>query len=159
MKLQMKKPLAIAVLVVLFQLVFISASFAAPPAQEGYGWGNGGNNGTYHRVRSGETLFSIGRDYGVNPYWIAQTNNLRNPNRIYSGQVLYIPSRGDGCNYGCDGPGSNRYRVRRGDTLTSIAYNFGVSPWAIARANQIYNLNRIYVGQLLIIPTDGYQRY
>ena len=154
MKLQMKKPLVIAILVVLFQLVFISATYAAPPAQQGYG-----GNGTYHRVRSGETLFSIGRHYDVNPYWIAQANNLRNPNRIYSGQVLYIPSRGDGCNYGCDGPGSNRYRVRRGDTLTRIAYRFGVSPWAIARANRIYNLNHIYVGQLLYIPTDGYQRY
>lgn len=154
MKLKMKKPLVIAILVVLFQLVFISAIYAAPPAQQGYG-----GNGTYHRVRSGETLFSIGRQYGVNPYRIAQTNNIRNPNRIYSGQVLYIPSGGDGCNYGCDGPGSNYYRVRRGDTLTSIAYHYGVNPWVIANANRIYNLNRIYVGQVLYIPTDGYQRY
>jgi len=143
--LRMKKPLVIAILVILLLALTVSVASAS--------------NGTYHRVRSGETLFSIGRQYGVNPYWIAQANNLRNPNRIYSGQVLYIPSQGDGCNSGCDDPGSNRYRVRRGDTLTSIAYRFGVSPWAIARANRIYNLNRIYVGQVLYIPTDGYQRY
>jgi LysM repeat protein len=145
MKLQMKKPLVIAILVILLLALTVSVASAS-----------GGN---YHRVRSGETLFSIGRHYGVNPYSIADANNLRNPNRIYSGQVLYIPAGGDGCNYGCDGPGSNYYRVRRGDTLTSIAYRYGVNPWAIANANRIYNLNRIYVGQVLYIPTDGYQRY
>jgi spore germination protein len=145
MKLQLKKPLVIAILVILLLALTVSVASAS--------------GGSYHRVRYGETLFSIGRQYGVNPYRIADANNLRNPNRIYSGQVLYIPSGGDGCDYGCDGPGSNYYRVRRGDTLTGIAYHFGVNPWAIARANRIYNLNRIYVGQVLYIPRDGYQRY
>jgi hypothetical protein len=48
----------------------------------------------YHVVRSGETLFSIGRLYGVNPYTIASTNGLANPNYIQIGQVLYIPAPG-----------------------------------------------------------------
>jgi LysM repeat protein len=42
--------------------------------------------------------------------------------------------------------------VRWGDTLNSISYRTGVSPWAIAQANGIYNLNRIYAGQALWIP-------
>jgi LysM repeat protein len=37
-------------------------------------------------------LFSIGRRYGVNPYYIAKVNGLRNPNYIYAGQILYIPA-------------------------------------------------------------------
>lgn len=45
----------------------------------------------YHVVRPGETLFSIGRLYGVNPYTIASMNGLSNPNYIQIGQVLYIP--------------------------------------------------------------------
>lgn len=59
-----------------------------------------------HVVHYGETLFSIGRHYDVNPYHIAEANNLYNPNHIYAGQVLYIPhgSRypwhaGSGCGY------------------------------------------------------------
>ena len=48
----------------------------------------------YHVVRAGETLFSIGRLYGVNPYVIAQVNGLPNPNYIRIGQVLYIPGSG-----------------------------------------------------------------
>jgi LysM repeat protein len=107
----MRKISTIAILVLLLQLVLISASYAAPPAH-----GDGGN-GTYHRVRYGETLFSIGRQYGVYPYTIAQVNGLRNPNRIYAGQVLYIPSSGGwndcggcgNCGSGCGDQGRVRY--------------------------------------------------
>jgi hypothetical protein len=45
----------------------------------------------YHVVRAGETLFSIGRLYGVNPYTIASANGLPNPDYIQIGQLLYIP--------------------------------------------------------------------
>lgn len=46
----------------------------------------------YHTVRAGETLYSIGRLYGVNPYTIASVNGLANPDYIRIGQVLYIPA-------------------------------------------------------------------
>ena len=46
----------------------------------------------YHVVCAGETLYAIGRRYGVNPYTIASANGLANPNYIRIGQVLYIPS-------------------------------------------------------------------
>jgi hypothetical protein len=45
----------------------------------------------YHVVRPGETLFAIGRLYGVNPYAIASMNGLPNPDYIRIGQVLYVP--------------------------------------------------------------------
>lgn len=44
------------------------------------------------------------------------------------------------------------HRVRRGDTLYSIARRYGVSVRAIAAANGIRNIHLIYVGQRLIIP-------
>lgn len=148
---------AISILVILLLALTVSVAAAS-----------GGN---YHTVRYGETLFSIGRYYGVNPYHIAEVNGLPNPNCIYAGQKLLIPSYGyqDGrCYGGCYddvqydggydggyGHGSNYHKVRRGETLTSIAYYYGVSPWAIARANHIYNLDRIYVGQVLHIPYGG----
>ncbi|MCB0193859.1 MAG: LysM peptidoglycan-binding domain-containing protein [Anaerolineae bacterium] len=64
-----------------------------------------------HVVHYGETLFSIGRQYDVHPYHIAEANNLYNPNHIYAGQVLYIPHGssypwGAGCGYNdCGGYG------------------------------------------------------
>lgn len=166
MKKYFKKSLLIAVLVVALLAVTVSVAFAS--------------GGTYHRVSYGETLFSIGRYYGVNPYAIADANDLYNPNHIYAGQVLYIPSyhHYDGCNYNCDGYqdgyydgyydgcydctdyydgyAPNHHVVAYGETLTSIAYYYGISPWALAQANRIYNLNRIYAGQVLYIPSAGY---
>jgi len=52
-------------------------------------------------------------------------------------------------------PTPTRYVVQRGDTLYSIARRFGVSIWQLASLNNIYNINLIYVGQVLIIPAPG----
>ncbi len=80
----MKKLVPLIIALVLLLLI-VPASYAAPPA-------DGGDGSCYHTVQYGETLFSIGRLYGVNPYQIARVNGLQNPNYIYAGQVLYIPS-------------------------------------------------------------------
>ncbi|MCO6450338.1 MAG: L,D-transpeptidase family protein [Caldilineales bacterium] len=42
--------------------------------------------------------------------------------------------------------------VKRGETLSAIAVRYGVSVNALARANNIRNRNRIFVGQRLRIP-------
>jgi len=109
----------------------------------------------WHQVRWGETLFSIGRMYGVNPYAIAAANGLPNPNYIQGGQWLYIPRPGPGPGP-VPGPGPGpwcrNYIVRPGDTLSGIAWRFGTTVWAIARANGIWNPNLIRVGQWLCIP-------
>jgi LysM repeat protein len=44
------------------------------------------------------------------------------------------------------------YTVRWGDTLSGIAWRFGVNMWAIVRANRIANPNCIYAGTRLYIP-------
>jgi len=54
-------------------------------------------------------------------------------------------------------PQANRYVVQCGDTLYSIARRFGVSVWQLASLNNIYNVNLIYIGQVLIIPAAGPQ--
>lgn len=47
-----------------------------------------------HVVRPGDTIYSIGRLYGVTPQAIIQANGLANPNLIYVGQRLTIPRGG-----------------------------------------------------------------
>jgi LysM repeat protein len=103
----------------------------------------------WHTVARGETLFSIGRLYGVSPWAIATANRLVNPNRIYVGQALYIPA-----GPGYPGPGTcgSYYIVQGGDTLFRIGIAYRVSPWSIAAANRIYNMNHILAGQRLFIP-------
>lgn len=109
----------------------------------------GGTTGTttYYIVRRGDTLYSIARRFGTTYQALAAINGLRSPHRIYVGQRLVIPG------YGTAVPPSQRvYVVRSGDTLWSIALRYGTSPWAIAAANGLWNLNLIYVGQRLVIP-------
>lgn len=48
--------------------------------------------------------------------------------------------------------------VQRGETLFRIALRYGTTVSAIASANGIYNINRIYVGQRLIIPAALHPR-
>ncbi len=112
-----------------------------------------------HVVRPGEYLARIAVRYGTTVQAIAQANGLRNPNRIYVGQRLIIPTSAPAPSPTVVAPplpessnGGTVYVVRPGDTLYAIAVNFHVTPYAIARANGLRNLNWIYVGQRLIIP-------
>ncbi len=52
-------------------------------------------------------------------------------------------------------PVMQRYVVRYGDTLSTIAHLFGVSLRDLAHANGIVNPNMVYVGQVLRIPVSG----
>jgi putative chitinase len=107
----------------------------------------------WHTVKSGETLSSIARRYGTTWQAIAKANNLSNPNNIYVGQKLKIPSAsGDssggttGCRY--------RHTVKTGEWVWQIARDYGVSPYDILAANglSIQSANTIYPGTVLCIP-------
>jgi LysM repeat protein len=101
-----------------------------------------------HIVQSGETLYSIARSYGVNMWAIARANGIADPNHIRAGQRLVIPTG----QAGGIGHTATVHMVQSGETLYSIANRYGVSVWAIARANGITNPNLIYAGQRLAIP-------
>jgi LysM repeat protein len=139
----MRKALLILGLVLLLQLALVTTSSAASPPSAGF----------WHQVRYGETLFSIGRMYHINPYTICHANGLKNCNHIYAGQALWIPRA-----HSPQPPHPGKctcasyHTVKYGQTLYSIARHYGVSPWAIARCNGIYNMNLIYAGQRLCIP-------
>jgi LysM repeat protein len=83
----MKKVLTITAAVFLVQLLIVSISFAAPPIS---------NSEVYYIVKQGDTLFSIGRQYGVSAQAIAYANGLQDQNQINLGQELFIPLGGGG---------------------------------------------------------------
>ena len=99
---------AMIVFTVLVALLLVAAPAAAAPAEAPVNAGAvaapQAAAARYHWVRPGETLFSIGRMYGVSAWAIASANHLGNPNRIYAGQCLYIPPR-PVCNYSWCGCG------------------------------------------------------
>ena len=56
-----------------------------------YGGGWTPRCGSTYVVRSGDTLYSISRAYGVSPWSIATANGISNLGRIYVGQRLHLP--------------------------------------------------------------------
>jgi LysM repeat protein len=106
------------------------------------------SNPVVHIVQWGENLTSIARRYGTTIQAIVQANQLSNANRIYAGQRLIIPGA-----WTPPPPSSgNTHVVRYGDTLSAIAYRYGVRTSDLAWLNGIANPNRIYPGQRLLIP-------
>jgi LysM repeat protein len=106
--------------------------------------------GFCHTVRPGETVSSIAAKYGVTVQAIVQANHLSNPNLIYVGQCLIIPTAAPKPPAGkvC----KTTYVVKPGDYLKQIAARYGVSWQVIAQLNGLTNPNYIYPGQKLVIP-------
>ena len=139
----------ILVIVLIASLLSPIAAIAAPAQNER---GNTEWVQVYTVVR-GDTLSGIAWSFGVSEDALMQANSLRNANHIYVGQQLIIPER---TNYGKGGPEcAAYYTVRRGDTLSEIAYYNGIDEYALARANGVYDLNDIYVGQTLCLPAKS----
>ena len=97
---------------------------------------------TDYTVRRGDTLWAIARRYHTTVEDIAQANGITDPNRIYVGQVLRIPTTGAYADY----------TVVQGDTLWAIARRCGTTVEELVRVNHIENPNLIYVGQVLKVP-------
>jgi LysM repeat protein len=107
---------------------------------------------TSYTVKPGDRLFSIGRQFGVNPYAIAQANRIGPPYTIRPGLVLVIPAGGTVGPSPTPGPAPARHTVVAGETVYSIARKYGRSAAAIINANSLANPNFIFPGQVLNIP-------
>ena len=82
---------------------------------------------------------------------LVKLNNISNPNLIYAGSTLKIPTNSSSSTGSC----TSTYVVQSGDTLSQIALNYGTTVTQIAYANNIRNVNLIYTGQTLYIPTSN----
>ena len=100
-----------------------------------------------HRVRSGESLYTIGKRYGVSVDRLKAANGLRR-NTIRVGQELVIPARSSG---GAAASNAKVHRVRSGDTLSEIARRYGTTVSKLRSANGLSS-NRLRIGQELNIP-------
>lgn len=138
---------------------------AAAPAQD-----------ATHTVGLGDTLDKIARRYGVSASAIIQANGLTNPDVIYVGQKLRIPSGAatTGSTTQTTGSASQPVQtpapqpapikqtvhvVQSGDTLAKIAQKYRVSVSALVEANGLASADMIRVGQRLQIPGQGVTKY
>lgn len=114
--------------------------------------GSNPDNMFLYTVKKGDTLYSIARVYGVNVNSIKNLNYLTS-NNLYIGQVLRIPeiyTKPDDMYV----PDYVNYKVKRGDTLYSIAKAYGVTVDSLIQDNALKN-NSLTVGQNLKIRTNN----
>ena len=110
-----------------------------------------------HRVRYGESLWTISKKYSVSIHDLAAVNKIRNRNKVRVGQKLNVPLKGgrvwgNGDNGGPAGSSKKVYKVKRGDTLGQIAENFRTSASKVRRWNNMkYGSHLIHPGQKLVI--------
>ncbi len=94
----------------------------------------------YHKIAPGDTLTSIAREYHSTPHAIVQANDLEIQAELEPESKLVIPIA----------PGKHppseqatyarritRYKVHKGDTVQSVADNFGVPPIMVRRWNHL----------------------
>ena len=85
----------------------------------------------YHKVQGGETLASIARTYHTTPKAIAEANDLNdglNNSAVAPETRLIIPiAAGKQADTSTYARAITHYKVRKGDTVESVAENFGVS--------------------------------
>ncbi len=148
--------IAVASIAGIVLLLTVSAVFAFP-----------------YLVQPGDTLWELSRRYGTTIDAIVQANpgKITNPNLIYSGDTIEIPSdqtpappqptATPGGSTVTPAPTSvpttpapgGTYTVQYGDTLYKIAAKFNTTVSAILAVNpQITNPNLIYPGQVINLP-------
>lgn len=93
-----------------------------------------------YTVKSGDSLYSIAKKYGISANELKSYNNL-NSNLLSIGQTLLIPAKEE----------YMTYYVKKGDSLYSIATEFNTT---VNRIKEINNLttNTLSIGQILVIP-------
>jgi len=114
-----------------------------------------------HRVRTGDTLSEISRQYGVSVRSIQQVNGMGRRTLIRVNQTLLVPTSA-ASRYADLGPGvptdtvpgeALTYRVRRGDTLYAIARRYDTTPRSIASASGISVNKLLRIGErLTVVP-------
>ena len=139
---QLKKIFVLFMLAAVITVAFIPASPALAA----------GDCGDSYTVKKGDYLRKIARLCETSVAAIERANpDIKNPNRIYPGQVILLPGaliKGSGS--------TDIYIVDNADTMNSIAARFGTTVKNLLKLNpEVKDASVIYEGQRLAVPKAG----
>lgn len=95
-------------------------------------------NETY-TIKPGDTLSGIAQRYNTSYQTLAAMNGIENPDIINAGTTIKVPNTGVASS-------SQKYTIKLGDTLSSIAQKFNTSYQKLAQLNGIADPNKINAG-------------
>lgn len=102
------------------------------------------NSWRYHVATPEDTLASIAQSFHVKLADLAAVNELHVDDPVHAGEALVVPVAPVAATRHL------RYRVRRGDSIVTVADRFGVTTTQLRRWNRIAG-NRLQVGKLLYV--------
>lgn len=126
----------------------------------GVPYSGGSSAGNTYVVKSGDTLWSIAKKYGVSVDELKEKNNLTS-NALSINQILLIPTEGESSE---EVPSDSLYyTVKAGDSLYAIANKYGMSVEELKELNNLTS-NLLTIGQRLLIKkgedlTDSTETY
>lgn len=125
------------------------------PSNGGSGNNNSGNSNSANgfntiTIEYGDTLSELAIEYNTTVARLVALNNISNPNLIYAGNTLVVPISDSGNSSSTD---TQIYVVQSDNTLSQIALEYNTTVTELAYINNISNVNLIYTGQILYIPT------
>ncbi len=105
-----------------------------------------------HKVRQGETLASIAGKYKTTVGAIRSANHLSKKDQVVVGQRLTVPiqTSAGGSAKAQKSEALVRHKVKKGDTLASLAKKYGISSSEIKKANHLES-DKLKTGQTLRI--------
>ncbi len=99
-----------------------------------------------YKVRAGDSLWSIGKEFGVGVSTLARYNRLDTKVPLRAGRLLKVPQK--------HAMKKVVYRVRQGDSLSAIAARFKLSISDILTWNRLQASNYLQPGQTLILRVN-----
>lgn len=99
----------------------------------------------FHIVTADDTLASIAQTFNVKTRALEDANNMGSDDPIHAGDALVIPVPLPQVR-----PSHRRYRVRRGDTVITLADRFGITTGELRRWNGLRG-NRIRAGRWIYV--------
>jgi LysM repeat protein len=122
---------------------------------------NASHQSDYYQVQSGDTLETIAKKFKKNINELMSNNGIKDQNKIKLGQKIYIGDAKKQEKVSIKQSNPNdfvdiQYEVQSGDTLSSLAKKFKVSPALIAMQNNISlsDMNTLQTGRILKVKNN-----
>lgn len=104
-----------------------------------------------HSVKRGETFYSISRKYSLSVEELRKANDFPENYVLKAGEVLVIPKKtASSKNFEVE----NTVKIRKGDTLYSIARENNVRLTDLLAVNKLKATDVIHIGQTIKIPSS-----
>jgi len=115
---------------------------------------------TTYIVKSGDSLTKIARMHGISLSSLMIANNMNGGTIIKLGQVITIPPAEESIpgfknEFQEISAGSNTHKVKKGENLSRIAAQYGVTVKEIMEWNNIVNASKIQIGQVVIVSNSS----